>query len=178
MKLAQAQFSAAFEAPAPLRKLQECSRHEGVDVGKPDADGSAETDVGCGPGAAASLAGAGLSSVQPLFEYLHLFLLLFQLFALRLQLLGLSEQEIAELFEFAFDARGFRRFSGSVRLCSRIEVSLADERAAFVAPESPDPAPMAPAVAGERTRPTVRIHPKNNRIRSSIKFERWVGLET
>ncbi len=41
---------------------------EGVDVGRLDPVGSAETEVGCDPGAAANLAGAGLPVVQPLFE--------------------------------------------------------------------------------------------------------------
>ncbi len=54
-------------------------------------------------------------------------------------------------------------FAGSAEasgFAAASEVSFEDERAAFAAPESPGPVPLAPALAGERIRPTVKIHPQ------------------
>jgi hypothetical protein len=65
------------------------------------------------------------------------------------------------------------RFAGSVEASGAAAVSevlleLASE--ALASPEPPDRESFVPATAGERAKATASIHPKNNRIRSSVRI--------
>ena len=51
---------------------------------------------------------------------------------------------------------------------SEMLLELASE--ALASPEPPDRESFVPATAGERARATARMHPKNNRIRSSVRI--------
>ena len=64
-------------------------------------------------------------------------------------------------------------FAGSaeasgVAAVSEALLELASE--ALASPEPPDRESFAPATAGERAKATASIHPKNNRIRSSVRI--------
>ncbi len=50
------------------------------------------------------------------------------------------------------------------------EVPLETASEAVASPEPPDRESFVPASAGERARATASIHPKNNRIRSSVRI--------
>jgi hypothetical protein len=64
-------------------------------------------------------------------------------------------------------------FAGSaeasgVAAVSEVLLELASD--ALASPEPPDRESFAPATAGERAKATASIHPKNNRIRSSVRI--------
>ena len=68
----------------------------------------------------------------------------------------------------ASDGAGAPAEASGVAAVSEALLELAAE--ALASPEPPDLESFAPATTGERAKATARIHPKNNRIRSSVRI--------